>query len=297
MAIQYAKSKINGQPYLYGGNGPTRFDCSGLTSQAWKAAGVDFTQSARDSFAQEDLPRYVKGATYQTRATIKPGDLVAFNNFAGGHVALYVGPIGPNGEDLIDTASRHVNGGVGWSTLATRGSTPTGIVRPAPFVPATGSTGGGNTGTGNTGGTSYPEGGKTYTVKAGDYLSKIAKDQGVRGGWKALYEANKSVIGSDPNRLKVGQKLVIPNPDPYDSTGLPTPNHSSPSAVELQKELKRTGYMDNSVKENANYGPLTQAAVAKFHNDHTEFRFTGSTHDVVIGPRGWAYLMSMGDSK
>lgn len=145
LAVEYAKSKIGSGPYLLGGNGPTRFDCSGLTSQAWKAAGVDFTQTARTSWAQDKLPQYVSGATYVTRDTLKPGDLVGFNNFSGGHVALYVGPIGPNGEDLIDTGSRHPGGGVGWSKLATRGSTPTGYVRPAPFVPASGSTGGGTT--------------------------------------------------------------------------------------------------------------------------------------------------------
>lgn len=231
-AIEYAKSKINGQPYLYGGNGPDRFDCSGLTSQAWKAAGVDFTQSARTSFAQEKLPQYVSSATYVTRATLKPGDLVAFNNFSGGHVALYVGPIGPNGEDLIDTASRHPGGGVGWSTLATRGSTPTGYVRPAPFVPA----GSGTTAPG--GDTSTPTG-----------------------------------------------------TDPYEYSGLPTPNQKSPSAVPLQKALKAKGYMDKSVVENANYGPLTQAAVAKFHDANPQYKFRGVTRDVIIGPKGWASLI------
>lgn len=234
LAIEYAKSKIGSGAYLLGGNGPTRFDCSGITSQAWKAAGVDFTNSARDSFAQEDLPQYVSGATYQTRATLKPGDLVAFNNFSGGHVAMYVGPIGPNGEDLIDTASRHPQGGVGWSTLATRGSTPTGYTRPAPFVAATG------------GGSTTP----------------------------------------DP-----GTGTGTPKADPYEYSGLPSPNTKSPSAIPLQKVLKAKGYMADSVVENANYGPLTQAAVAKFHDANLQYKSRGVSHDVVIGPKGWASLI------
>lgn len=298
LAIEYAKSKINSGPYLLGGNGPTRFDCSGLTSQAWKAAGVDFTNSARDSFAQEDLPQYVSGATYQTRATLKPGDLVAFNNFSGGHVALYVGPIGPNGEDLIDTGSRHQGGGVGWSTLATRGSTPTGYVRPAPFVPASGSTGG-NTGGGTTtpgtgNPTPTPEGGKDYTVVAGDSLSKIAAKFKVKGGWKALYEANKAAVGSDPNKIHPGLKLKIPSSDPYEFSGLPQMNQKSPSAKPLQEELKRVGYMDKSVKSADNYGPLTQAAVALFHEDNPQFA-TDPVLDPEIGPKGWAFLQGMKD--
>jgi len=46
---------------------------------------------------------------------------------------------------------------------------------------------------------------KTYTVKSGDSLSKVfGKD------WRKVYEANKSVIGANPNVIKPGQKLVIP---------------------------------------------------------------------------------------
>jgi nucleoid-associated protein YgaU len=52
---------------------------------------------------------------------------------------------------------------------------------------------------------------KTYTVKAGDTLSKIALSvYGDSTKWKAIYEANKKVIGSDPNKLKVGTVLKLP---------------------------------------------------------------------------------------
>jgi len=52
---------------------------------------------------------------------------------------------------------------------------------------------------------------KTYTVKAGDTLSKIALNiYGDSTKWKAIYEANKKVIGSDPNKLKVGTVLKLP---------------------------------------------------------------------------------------
>lgn len=199
LAVQYAKGHISNAAYLWGGNGPTRFDCSGLTSQAWKAAGVDFTGKARTSFAQEKLPQYVSGATYVTKANLRPGDLVAYNGFSGGHVAMYVGPIGPNGADLIDTASSHPNGGVGWSKMATRGSTPTGYVRPAPFVPASG-----------TPSTTPPATGGSYTVKSGDSLSKIATAKNVKGGWQALYAANKAAIGSNPNLIHPGLVLKLP---------------------------------------------------------------------------------------
>ncbi|MET9845855.1 M23 family metallopeptidase [Streptomyces ossamyceticus] len=50
---------------------------------------------------------------------------------------------------------------------------------------------------------------KTYTVKAGDYLAKIADEQDVQGGWKRLYSDNRSVIGSDPSLIHPGLKLAI----------------------------------------------------------------------------------------
>jgi len=52
---------------------------------------------------------------------------------------------------------------------------------------------------------------KTYTVKAGDSLSKIAKfELGNSSKWNEIYKLNTKIIGSDPNRIKPGQKLVMP---------------------------------------------------------------------------------------
>lgn len=53
-------------------------------------------------------------------------------------------------------------------------------------------------------------GGATYTVQSGDYLSKIAQQHGVKGGWQALYAANRSVIGGNPNVIMPGQVLHLP---------------------------------------------------------------------------------------
>lgn len=52
---------------------------------------------------------------------------------------------------------------------------------------------------------------QTYTVKAGDSLSKIAKAvYGDAKKWKQIYEANKAVIGNNPDLIKPGQVLTIP---------------------------------------------------------------------------------------
>jgi nucleoid-associated protein YgaU len=53
---------------------------------------------------------------------------------------------------------------------------------------------------------------KTYTVKPGDSLWKIAKLQlGSGSKWESVYEANRETVGPDPNKIFPGQKLVLPN--------------------------------------------------------------------------------------
>lgn len=53
--------------------------------------------------------------------------------------------------------------------------------------------------------------GEHYTVQAGDTLSAIAlKFYGDASQYMVIYEANKKLIGDDPDLIKVGQDLVIP---------------------------------------------------------------------------------------
>ena len=48
----------------------------------------------------------------------------------------------------------------------------------------------------------------SYTVKSGDTLSKIGQHHGV--AWRDIHEANRDVIGDNPDLIKPGQKLRIP---------------------------------------------------------------------------------------
>lgn len=49
-----------------------------------------------------------------------------------------------------------------------------------------------------------------YIVKKGDTLTSIAKRLTGSSNWKPIYNANRAVIGGNPNRIKTGQKLIIP---------------------------------------------------------------------------------------
>jgi len=98
----------------------------------------------------------------------------------------------------------------------------------------------------------------TYTVKSGDTLSGIATSQKVEGGWQALYTANKSIIGSNPNLIQVGQVLTLPT-----ATYPPTPRtgvYVGPGSVSKyntfdtwlnRSQLDATDYVDPS--ENATW--------------------------------------------
>jgi len=49
-----------------------------------------------------------------------------------------------------------------------------------------------------------------YMVVAGDTLAGIAARLAVRGGWPALYAANRKFIGPDPGMIRPGTVLAIP---------------------------------------------------------------------------------------
>ena len=54
--------------------------------------------------------------------------------------------------------------------------------------------------------------GDTYTVVSGDSLSKIAKDHyGDAANWHQIYDANKALIGNNPDLIEIGQVLTLPS--------------------------------------------------------------------------------------
>jgi cell wall-associated NlpC family hydrolase len=80
VAAQFACAQI-GKPYQWGAAGPGAYDCSGLTQQAWAAAGVSLTHYTGAQW-NEGVP--------VSRANAIPGDLVFFYSDLS-HMGLYVG--------------------------------------------------------------------------------------------------------------------------------------------------------------------------------------------------------------
>ncbi|KUN80880.1 M23 family metallopeptidase [Streptomyces griseoruber] len=50
---------------------------------------------------------------------------------------------------------------------------------------------------------------RTYTVRAGDCLAKIADEQHVGGGWQKLYADNRAAVGGNPSLIHPGLELSI----------------------------------------------------------------------------------------
>ncbi|MGQ4489648.1 LysM peptidoglycan-binding domain-containing M23 family metallopeptidase [Streptomyces sp. 372A] len=49
----------------------------------------------------------------------------------------------------------------------------------------------------------------TYSVVSGDYLSKIAAQHHLKGGWQKLYQDNREVVGENPSLIFPGMKLTL----------------------------------------------------------------------------------------
>ncbi|MGW2491254.1 NlpC/P60 family protein [Streptomyces sp. NPDC001606] len=109
-AVAFAGAQI-GKPYVWGAQGPRAYDCSGLTSQAWAAAGHPIPRTSQEQWRQ---------LKHIDIKDMRPGDLIIYFSDAS-HVALYIG------DGAIIQAPRPGR----TVTIAGAGSMPIlGVVRP-----------------------------------------------------------------------------------------------------------------------------------------------------------------------
>lgn len=99
--VAFARAQL-GEPYVWGGSGPSVWDCSGLTQAAWAAAGVR-------------LSHYTGAQWAETRrvplSALRTGDLVFYgpSGPSSTHVGLYIGGgmmiHAPRTGDVVKVAS------------------------------------------------------------------------------------------------------------------------------------------------------------------------------------------------
>jgi peptidoglycan DL-endopeptidase CwlO len=132
-AVRYAMAQL-GDPYRWGATGPDSFDCSGLTSSAYRAAGVAIP---RVSWAQWGAGPHVH------LAHLLPGDLVFFADVPSDpatihHVGIYIGNglmvHAPHTGDVVRVASVWRSGYAG-ATRIVPGVGQPGVPLPPPPPP------------------------------------------------------------------------------------------------------------------------------------------------------------------
>jgi cell wall-associated NlpC family hydrolase len=99
-AVMFAFQQL-GKPYIWGGNGPVGYDCSGLTLASWThAAGTGFARVADDQYHTAGSP--------VSLSSLQTGDLVFWGTSQSDwtsvyHTALYVG-----GNRIVEATGDHV---------------------------------------------------------------------------------------------------------------------------------------------------------------------------------------------
>lgn len=90
--------KYIGVPYVWGGESPSGFDCSGFVQYVFKVHGISLNRTTETQY---------KHGSYVSKSNLKPGDLVFFQNtYRAGisHVGIYVG----NGQFIHASSSKGV---------------------------------------------------------------------------------------------------------------------------------------------------------------------------------------------
>lgn len=95
--VSYAKQFL-GVPYVYGGNGPSCFDCSGFTSYVYRHFGYTLNRTASTQLSN---------GVAVSKSQLQPGDLVFFRyntSYPASHVGIYIG----NGQFIHASTNKYM---------------------------------------------------------------------------------------------------------------------------------------------------------------------------------------------
>ncbi|MFE0512523.1 peptidoglycan DD-metalloendopeptidase family protein [Streptomyces sp. NPDC058964] len=142
-------------------------------------------------------------------------------------------------------------------------------------------------------------GARSYTVRSGDYLSKIADEQNVRGGWQRIYRDNREAVGDNPSLIHPGLKLALGgkaatgaapssatpsrSSSSERSSSAPTASSVKPSAVSNTESASRAASGSDAASASNAWPQDAQAAVASTGYNLPVSGATIGTHYHVAG--------------
>ncbi|MFG2710403.1 peptidoglycan DD-metalloendopeptidase family protein [Streptomyces goshikiensis] len=97
-----------------------------------------------------------------------------------------------------------------------------------------------------------------YTVVPGDYLSKIAAERHLEGGWERLYEDNREAVGTNPSLIHPGLKLTLG----AKGAAAEAPAESAPAPKRAQKPAGRSAAGQSAEQPARQSAPAPKAAPA-----------------------------------
>ncbi|MFE6815001.1 peptidoglycan DD-metalloendopeptidase family protein [Streptomyces sp. NPDC057677] len=101
---------------------------------------------------------------------------------------------------------------------------------------------------------------KTYSVVRGDYLSKIAAEHHVTGGWQKLYADNRQVVGENPSLILPGMKLTL---GAKSTAKAAAPKSAAPKAAAPKSSGKNGDTSRASRSSERSAAPAADASAAK----------------------------------
>jgi cell wall-associated NlpC family hydrolase len=99
-AVLFAFAQL-GKPYIWGGNGPTGYDCSGLALASWEhAGGIGFARVANDQYHTAGGPVAL--------TSLSAGDLVFWGSSQTDWTSVYHTAIVVGGNRIVEATGDHV---------------------------------------------------------------------------------------------------------------------------------------------------------------------------------------------
>ncbi|MFD7408499.1 peptidoglycan DD-metalloendopeptidase family protein [Streptomyces sp. NPDC059866] len=122
---------------------------------------------------------------------------------------------------------------------------------------------------------------RTYSVKIGDYLAKIAEGQNVSGGWQKLYQDNREVVGDNPSLIHPGLKLTIGKKA---AAGTDEPSSASSPSSSESSEASEASKSSNSTESSAKPSDQSSSAESSASNTSTATQTSAGTSSGYSSP-------------